>query len=380
MSFAVRRSFFRETRSLERATRLVALTLLGGAAIVPALLARRMLDADATLAEARALQAGLVSLEPRSDAGSPLGGDPVAGARSVGAVRQDSGRLESARLESPAPDLKRLATAFLAPAPAAPAEPVRFFPINEIDQAREKGPTGARAPGAPLLPPLGLSARVTDDGILLTWADHPSNPPGSVLRTEVYRWRGDEAPLSVFVGPLARSGSSEGKSYLDPVVCQGARVSYAVLSIQFDQLEGLEVRRSVLGETVSIDVPMWFRFEPLGFADGGRVRIGCLDLRTEPPARKDVEASVGEEVGRAAGLSTGWTLAALERETRQETHEVALPVFAADGSRLVENGAPVVRTRLQARSVAYPILVIRDRCGAERVVPSPPGPSRDPSR
>ncbi|HKD99682.1 MAG TPA: hypothetical protein VKE69_01625 [Planctomycetota bacterium] len=224
-----------------------------------------------------------------------------------------------------------------------------------------------------LLPPIGLDARSTDDGVLLTWADNPANPHGVPLRTQVYRWRSTEAPAPIGVGD---------HRLLDPDACAGSHVSYALLTIQLDRLENVEIRRSVLGDTVAVDVPVRFDIAALSFVEGGgsRVRVAVTDRRARPPARVEVDCEPGDEVGVAYGVDTGWKLESVEREPRDETVEVSVPVFAADGSRVVENGAPAFRSRNEARSVVYPILRLRDRCGAERLVRAGAASSRDESR
>src|SRR4030095_8325369 len=86
-----------------------------------------------------------------------------------------------------------------APAPAAPPSSVRFFSTHEIDQATTR--VANRTPASSLLPPLGLSASVTSEGVLLAWTDNPGNPVGSIVKTQVIRWLGHETPQTIFESP-----------------------------------------------------------------------------------------------------------------------------------------------------------------------------------
>lgn len=363
--------------------RLVALTVFGAAAIVPALLARRMRDAHGTLAEAETMRASVdLSEFTGSGAGGPLdapGGSPP-------------GR-DVARTQAPPHEASRLETAFLAPPPATTQAPVRFFSKHEIDQATTLR-AAIRTPGNVLLPPLGLTASVTDEGVLLTWAHNPGNPAGSILRSVVVRWMEHEAPKPVHQSPPSKleadaSGNLLGQTqrYVDPDPCPGTRVSYALVTAQLDRVEGVEVRRSVLGETVTASVPVRYRLEPLTFVDppdavgtgsapgAQRIQVAVEDLRESSGAPTQVTAAIGEEIGRAAGIPTGWVLTSIEREMRTETVETPIPVFGPDASRTVENGAPLFRIVTETQSIAFPILHLRDRCGAERVLRPRASPS-----
>jgi len=352
------------TARIEWSARLVALTVFGAAAIVPALLARRTHDANGTLAEAELLRANVDRSElSRSGAGGNL---------------ESPGVGPSAALA--------LEAAFLAPAPAAPPSSVRFFSTHEIDQATTR--VANRPAPSSLLPPLGLSSSVTADGVLLTWTDNPGNPVGSIVKTQVVRWVGHETPKQIFESPPAPVPAGESGDamalqhrHLDAGPCPGSRASYAVLTVQLDKIEGIEVRRSILGETVTAEVPVRYRIEPRAFvprAEGAvadRVLVSVEDLRRQPPAPQVVEVAVGGEIADGAGASTGWVLTSVERELRNETVDTPVPVFGPDASRTLENGAPVFRTRTETKSIAYPILHVKDRCGTERVVHPPSSPS-----
>src|SRR4029453_3858607 len=126
---------------------------------------------------------------------------------------------------------------------------VRFFSTHEIDQATTR--VANRTPASSLLPPLGLSAGVTSGGGLLTWPDNPGNPVGSIVKTQVIRWLGHETPQTIFESPPVPVQAGETGDamalqhrHLDAGPCPGSRASYAVLSVQLDKLEGIEVRRS----------------------------------------------------------------------------------------------------------------------------------------
>jgi hypothetical protein len=386
--------------SVGRATRVVALTLIGVAAIVPALLARRWVDANATLANAEKLRASLDSPEPRAsgDGAEPDAADPT----------------------------RRIESALAPPRPVSSADQVRFFSRDEIEQANATQTKAPQSKGN-LLPPIAVAATPAESrndasskpsssqvsgaapppnlakpafGVLVTWKDNPMNPAGTVVRHQVYRWSERERPAAIHTSPeekLGKGGDPSGANetvesheYLDATACPGTRVMYAVRTIQLDKLEGVEVRRSALSEGVTVDVPTLFEIEAVGFSDSNDplglegsdpaasangfpiIRLSIRDLRVSPPIRREIRVVASEDQGhdigvRDLGFEIGWTLLSLDRELRQETTDVSVPVFAADGSRKIDGGVPVTAPRKVTQQKAYPVVRLRDRCGNEKV-------------
>lgn len=380
------------TSTPERATRLAAWTLLAAAVAIPALLVRGWIEARMTRERAEALRRDLMVAEVRAGEPKPSFDetDPEA----------------------------RVGTA-LAPAKSgSPSDSVRFFSRDEIEQDPNAAAPGA-APRGTLLPPVGLEAVPTVSarpasapsepgapnlGVLVTWQDNPDVHPGSVLRSQVYRWQDRERPTPVHLTAEEAAGSAAGgprrHEFLDTTVCQGTRVSYSVRAIQLDRVEGVEVRRSALSRSVSLEVPVVFELEVLGLESRDEaeasglplesptseaIRLAASDLRTSPATRHEFRVVIPEDVGRDVGLrelghEVGWVLAAVDRETRTVTIPVAVPVFNADGSRKLEANLPVNLQQTVTRAKQYPVLRLRDRCGNERILraalektPSPAG-------
>ncbi len=189
-----------------------------------------------------------------------------------------------------------------------------------------------------------------------------------------------------------RSGDPEGSdlrmSFLDPEPCPGTSVSYALMTVQLDRVEGVEVRRSAMSETVTHALEPRFEIRVLGFAAAPaasgsappspsgsgaspvgvpRVRLEILDLRI--PARLGESSGAPlDDAGATLGIKTDWTLVEVETETRDEILEIAVPRFEDDGSRTLENGAPAFRKEQVERPVPYPVVRLRDRCGQEKVL------------
>ena len=241
-------------------------------------------------------------------------------------------------------------------------------------QESAAGTPGANSPGA-APPPEPTKPKF---GVLVSWKDNPMNTAGTVVRHQVYRWSERERPTAIHTSPEEKLGFGEGSGganengqiheYLDTSVCPGMRATYAVRTIQLDKLEGVELRRSALSEGVTVDVPVLFEIEAIGFADSNDpmglegsdpaasesgfpiIRLSLIDLRTSPPIRREIRIVGAEDSGkdigvRDLGFEIGWSVASLDREIRPQTSDISVPVFAADGSRKIENGAPATTSK-----------------------------------
>ncbi|MBL8694152.1 MAG: hypothetical protein JNJ88_08665 [Planctomycetes bacterium] len=264
-----------------------------------------------------------------------------------------------------------------------------------------------------LLPPMGVVAQAADDGVRIAWADDPGNLrqlPGStsvaLLRTEIWRWIGSGVPKLIAVVPLASDSSANPPSnpmpsdparpesrpsgsestipirtFVDREPCAGMRVLYALRTVQIDRVEGVEVRHSASSPPAPVTIPIRFEVQPLRFVESSESRLAVRIVDRRRTAAGPIGASADatlettvrlhEEVGSSTAFATGWTVRQIERELRTEVVEMAIPLFEADGSRTVTEGAPVFRILAQEQPVAYPVITIVDRCGNERTLRAP---------
>lgn len=279
-------------------------------------------------------------------------------------------------------------------------------PSGDGAVAAVESPTGAGSKradrgagsGGELLAPVDRNAGMHESGVLLQWSDHPAIERGSVLRSHLYRWTDVTQPEHLFesdpylVDIQYGNPPSRKHEYLDTNVCEGIRYFYAVRTIQLDRVAGVEIRRSSLSERVICDVPVRHVFESVAFLDGAgapvldgpgktsekagagrRFRMLVTDLREQKPTPVPVDLSVGGalDVGAPAGRTTGFKLADVSIEAREESVEFTVPVFEADGSRKIEGGKPVFESRTETRTRTYPVVTVEDRCGQRRVVRVP---------
>lgn len=432
------------------AVRLVALTLLGAAAIVPALLVRPLLSARFTLELAERVRGDMDPSEPRSTGGT--------------------GAIESA-------ETNRRIDLLLAPTrTASSSENARFF-SKEIEQASNplsggagmSGAAAIRPPVSVLAPPVDLAADVvslspfrplaphrSERGdfersppaslaaerrplaVRVAWRDNPQTPPGSIVKSVVYRWSHRDAPVAIHTAPpvtvgergaptpaleagredaaAVRRDASGLHEFWDAEVCEGLTYTYAVRAIQFDRLEGIEVRRSALSDALSVDVGRVFDFEVRDFLDPSRAlesqslgraereaitralpfRIDVVDRRPEPPLRKTIETTfeaIGDrDLGIVAfGFEIGWRVVAIDIEARTEILEIVKPVFQPDGSIQVEaaeardeatsefppSSRAVVTREVEVLRKGSPVLRLRNRCGTETTIRASVSRSRD---
>lgn len=424
------------TAAASRYVRFVTLTLLGSAAIVPALLVRRMLDARAVMVQAEKHRAEWI--QP-----GPVGPGAASNDATDAASRAEISSVELRQVE------KAIAIQQQAPSNLLQPRAVRFFTKDEIDPnarpasrttggsndtnreskpAAPLNPEGAAAKNA-LVPPVQCTADATDRGVLVTWRDNPAMPTGAIVKSQIYRWSDTEAPAPVHetqpysIGAPSRGDSAatpECHTFLDRTVCDGLQYSYGVRAIQLDRLEGVEVRRSALGDRAVVSVPIRYRFEVVGFAPVDPPPVGrgpqalpgapesrhavvllVFDLKENEPKGKavmfvpaqvaDVPEAAGpggresqaspnapmadsrafrelESFDSELGFETGWRVVRVEREMRDEVVDTLVPVFNADGSRKIENGVAVTESRAETQRNAYPVVRLRNRCGSEQIL------------
>jgi len=255
---------------------------------------------------------------------------------------------------------------------------------------------------------MGVVAQAVDDGVRIAWADDPGNlrqpaeaANAALLRTEIWRWIGSGTPKLIAVVALSSeaptSASTEQgaagsrpagaettipvRTHVDREPCAGMRVLYALRTVQVDRVEGVEVRHSASSPPAPVAIPIRFEVQPLRFVESSenRLAVRIVDRRrtatgpTGSPADATLETTVrlNEEIGSATAFATGWTVRRIEREMRTEVVEMAIPLFEADGSRTVTEGAPAFRIHAQEQPVAYPVITLVDRCGNERTIRAP---------
>ncbi|MFN0207270.1 MAG: hypothetical protein ACKVS6_13275 [Planctomycetota bacterium] len=397
--------------SQSNVVRFVTLTLLWSAAIVPALLARRVLDAKAVLADAE---------KYRVDVMKPGSVDPGAAVVSITNPASQPGisNIEMRQIER-AIAVDRTA----APSNSQHSRAVRFFSNTEIDptitkttttkttttkatihnsaKANETGAESKPAGSQPadgdntLLPPAACETSFSDEGVTVSWKDNPFVSKGLVVKTQLYRWNESETPAPVFVTqPYIVTDSPKPHSFLDRNTCDGMQYTYGVLVIQYDKLEGVEVRQSALGGKTVANVPVRYQVDVVGFVvseahvtkgqatnrspepSTASLAIRILDLRDAEPKPKEVvikNVAVGnlsQSVGFEAelGFDPGWQIKRVDREYRDETAAVSVPVFQPDGSRKVENGVAVQVIRNEMQKNAYPVVWLKNKCGREQVI------------
>ncbi|MGH7151310.1 MAG: hypothetical protein ACREIU_11465 [Planctomycetota bacterium] len=234
-----------------------------------------------------------------------------------------------------------------APSPPTPDPPVRWVAL------------GAKAPAEPagagdVFPPPGLRGDVDEHGVTVRWLQDDRNPREGVTY-EIYRWRDNEGVRSL-------EGETAGLERLDPEVCPSTRYSYCVVTVLRSRVEGIEVRRSRRSEPVEVLVGDRYRLDLLGAEEGrARLRVSALGGRTF-----ETSASPGDTIRTDAGEPTGFVLEEVGSTPREEDVELRFPVFRPDGSREVEDGRPVFRSRTVVRPVSYPSVRYRDACGVVR--------------
>jgi hypothetical protein len=340
-----------------------------------------------------------------------------------------------------------------APSNSQHSRAVRFFSNTEIDttakstipkadktnadsnvmesRPTESKPTGAQSADVPvnndvpvdnkvggdnsLLPPAACETSFSDQGVTVSWKDNPFVSKGLVVKTQLFRWNDTESPAPVFVTqPYVVTESPKSHTFLDRNTCDGMQYTYGVLVIQFDKLEGVEVRQSALGGKTVANVPVRYQFEVVGFvvsetketisrdpASEGRVpdsskfaslAIRILDLREPEPKPKETvvknvavrnvkdgnnnnnndpnDPQVNQSVGFPAelGFDPGWRIKRVDREYRDESVAVSVPVFQPDGSRKVESGIAVEVIRNEMQKNAYPVVWLKNNCGREQVI------------
>lgn len=293
------------------------------------------------------------------------------------------------------------------PADSTPSDPTRPTPSgdpqNESNATNGNGgadpTTRPSSGGSPIiLPPIAHVNDLRDGNVRLTWEDHAATPTGTIFKSQIYRWNDTEPPAPIFITPAyviadsggasdSRPAAANSHEFVDNNVCGGIQYSYAVLAIQFDKLEGVEVRRSSLGERVIANIPVRYKFEILGFVKKGAlahgindafaslpVRMRITDFADAKPAARETDVSVDPsgDVGQALHLSTGWSLIKLEREDREQNLEVAIPIFNADGSRRINGGSPASEKRMELQKRMFPVATMMNRCGRQLIVRAVP--------
>jgi hypothetical protein len=263
-------------------------------------------------------------------------------------------------------------------------------------------------------------------GALVTWKDNPLTPAGTVVKSVVYRWSDHELPTAVYTSTETTLDGATGDGntpprevrpdpdspspgwrhpsgqheFWDTQICDGLTYTYAVRAVQLDRVEGIEVRRSVLSQSVTSEIPTAFDFEAREFADPKRVlltqnlgpaerdaslrnarfRLDVIDRRPQVPQRRTLDTTIQQLADRdlgavAFGIDIGWKVIGIELDARNEPVEIARPIFNADGSVKVDNRpamdgmglsstVAVTRTWETARR-GYPVLRLRNKCGME---------------
>ncbi|HET6202812.1 MAG TPA: hypothetical protein VFI25_08430 [Planctomycetota bacterium] len=246
-----------------------------------------------------------------------------------------------------------------APAPAVPDLPGRWVAL------------GTRVPAetpdeGEVLPPLGLRGDVDERGVTVRWLHNDRNPREGVSY-EVYRWRDAESVRSL-------GGETAGLELVDREVCPSTRYFYCVVTVVRSQVEGVEVRRSRRSEAVGALVGERYRIEVLGVPEG---RASLRATGADTGRTFETFASPGDTIRTDSGEPTGFVLEEIGSIPREEDVELRLPVFRPDGSREVEDGRPVFRSRTVVRSVSYPSVRYRDACGVVRTaIAGSPSPRR----
>lgn len=414
--------------------RLVTLTLLWSAAIVPALLARRMLDAKAVLADAEKYRVDV--MKPGSvDSGAavvsitnPASQPEISNIemrqieRAIAVERtgalSNSQHSRAVRFFSnteinPTTKLAIERSTKLAIERSTKSTILNSEKTNALSNQTESRPTESKPSGSQttdgsvnngpvdnkgggdntLLPPIACEASFTDQGVSVSWKDNPFVSAGLVVKTQLYRWNDTESPAPVFVTqPYIVTESPKAHVFLDRKTCDGMQYTYGVLVVQFDKLEGVEVRQGALGGKTVVDVPVRYQLEVVGFvvsetketnrvsdsSNAASLVFRILDLRESEPKPKEVvikNVAVGsvrqsQSVGfpTELGFDPGWRITRVDQEYRDESVAVSIPVFQPDGSRKVENGIPIEVIRNEMQKNAYPVVWLKNNCGREQVI------------